>query len=59
MTATADPRITPAATAALDALIALWRADARENLRLGFTDLARDCETRASNLEWEQAPCDS
>jgi hypothetical protein len=57
MTAT-DPRITPAATATLDALIALWRADARENLRLGFMDLARLCETRASDLEWTVVPCE-
>lgn len=53
MKATTDPQIRQAMEDERAWLIAQWRCMARENLRLRFTDLARFCEARASDLEWE------
>jgi hypothetical protein len=58
MTTTTDPRITPSVQTFREERIAYWRAEARENMRLGFTDLARRCEGFASDWEWETVPCD-
>ncbi len=60
MTTTIDPRITPSVQSYREQQIAFWRNEARENLILGFMDLARRCETFASDWEWTEVPtCES
>jgi hypothetical protein len=60
MTTTTDPRITPSVQTYREQQIAFWRAEARENLILGFMDLARRCEGFACDWEgWDEVPtCD-
>jgi hypothetical protein len=53
-----DERLTPEVELfVLEARIAFWRGQARDNLILGFFDLARICETAAASLEWDEVPC--
>lgn len=61
MTTTHDPQtVIDAATAPTltfrEQRVAYWRQEARENWMLGFMDLARRCETFASEWEWEPKP---
>jgi hypothetical protein len=60
MTDHTDERITPVVAPTFrEQRVIYWRDQARQNYALGFMDLARRCESNATDWEWEQVPCAS
>lgn len=58
MTDRPTDRLTPAPSPTFrERQIEFWRTEARQNYLLGFMDLARTCETNATEWEWRPVPC--